>query len=74
MATSPGCDSMSKLVEIFSRHQQLRRQQQQIKQLQLELQQLRLQNENMRQGMRRCASCEYRIDFKQRQGNNKSPD
>jgi hypothetical protein len=29
---------------------------------------LRAQNDSMRQGMRRCVSCEYRIDFKQRQG------
>ena len=59
---------MSKLVEFFSRPGQLYRQQQRIKQLQIELEQLRLQNESMRQGMRRCTSCQYRIDFKQHQG------
>ena len=61
---------MSKLVDFFSRHKQLHRQQQQIKQLKIELEQLQLQNESMREGMRRCTSCEYRIDFKQRQGDN----
>ena len=59
---------MSKLAAFFSRQKQLYRQQQQIEQLQIELEQLRLQNESMRQGMRRCTSCQYRIDFKQHQG------
>ncbi|GEM_PF-6387890 len=26
------------------------------------------QNESMRSGMRRCVTCEYRLDFKARQG------
>jgi cell division protein FtsB len=29
---------------------------------------LRAQNDSMRAGMRRCVTCEYRIDYKQRQG------
>ena len=29
---------------------------------------LRAQNESMRSGMRRCVTCEYRLDFKARQG------
>jgi cell division protein FtsB len=28
---------------------------------------LRAQNDSMRAGMRRCVTCEYRIDYKQRQ-------
>ena len=27
-----------------------------------------MQNESMRAGMRRCVTCEYRLDFKDRQG------
>lgn len=30
---------------------------------------LESQNESMRQGMRRCVTCEYRLDVKSRQGN-----
>ena len=30
---------------------------------------LESQNESMRQGMRRCLTCEYRLDVKSRQGN-----
>ena len=30
---------------------------------------LELQNDSMRQGMRRCVTCEYRLDVKSRQGN-----
>jgi hypothetical protein len=26
-----------------------------------------MQNDSMREGMRRCVTCEYRIDYKQRQ-------
>ena len=29
---------------------------------------LELQNDSMRQGMRRCVTCEYRLDVKSRQG------
>ena len=65
---------MSKLVDFFSRYKQVCRQRQEIKQLKLELEQLQLLNNSMRQGMRRCTSCEYRIDFKQHQGDNKSGD
>ena len=43
------------------------RQQQEIKALQKEVTLLRNQNESMRAGMRRCVSCDYRIDFKARQ-------
>ena len=43
--------------------------------LQLEVNALRKENaslkeksDSMRRGMRRCVSCEYRLDFKERQG------
>jgi hypothetical protein len=29
---------------------------------------LQAQNDSMRQGMRRCVTCEYRLDYKVRQG------
>jgi hypothetical protein len=29
---------------------------------------LKAQNDSMRNGMRRCVTCEYRLDFKARQG------
>ena len=58
---------MATLGEFFSRQKTVFRQQQEIKKLNTELQTLRAQNESMREGMRRCTTCEYRIDFKQRQ-------
>ena len=39
-----------------------------IRQLEAELAALHAQNASMREGMRRCVTCEYRVDFKQRQG------
>ena len=58
---------MANLLQIFSAQKQLRQQQREIEQLRQELTKLRVQNDSMRQGMRRCVTCEYRIDFKQRQ-------
>ncbi len=46
----------------------LRRQQQRIATLEEENAALRAQNQSMREGMRRCVTCDYRIDFKNRQG------
>jgi hypothetical protein len=52
----------------FFRPQKLMVQQQrEISKLQAELEKLRGQNESMRVGMRRCTTCDYRIDFKERQ-------
>ena len=45
-------------------------QQKQISQLKKEINNLQAQNDSMREGMRRCVTCEYRIDFKQRQDEN----
>ena len=46
----------------------MRAQQQEIKRLNVELAELRAQNTSMRDGMRRCVTCEYRIEFKKHQG------
>ena len=58
---------MAKLWEIFASQKRQWQQQQEIAQLRKELAALRSQNDSMREGMRRCVTCEYRIDFKQRQ-------
>lgn len=58
---------MANLLEIFSAQKRLWQQQQEIEQLRIELAKLRTQNDSMREGMRRCVTCDYRIDFKQRQ-------
>ncbi|GAB5451936.1 MAG: hypothetical protein Hals2KO_22640 [Halioglobus sp.] len=39
-----------------------------VKALRAENADLRKKNASMRQGMRRCVTCEYRLDYKQRQG------
>ena len=58
---------MAKLLEIFWAQKRLWRQSREIEQLRSELAKLRVQNDSMRDGMRRCVTCDYRIDFKQRQ-------
>lgn len=58
---------MSKLLDLIAVPRILLRQRDEIKQLRKELERLRTQNESMRQGMRRCVSCDYRLDFKARQ-------
>ena len=58
---------MSKLLDLISAPRILLRQQDEIRQLRKELERLRAQNESMRQGMRRCVTCDYRLDFKARQ-------
>ncbi len=58
---------MAKMLEMFSAQKRLWQQRQEIEQLRSELATLRAQNDSMREGMRRCVTCDYRIDFKQRQ-------
>ena len=58
---------MSKLIDFFSAQKRLIEQQQTIKELRTEADKLRAQNDSMRAGMRRCTTCDYRIDFKKRQ-------
>ena len=54
--------------DFLAPQKRLLQQQREITRLARKVSELRTQNESMRQGMRRCVSCEYRIDFKQRQG------
>jgi hypothetical protein len=57
---------MSKLGNFLTAQKRLFRQDLEIKRLQAEVAQLKTQNSSMREGMRRCVSCDYRIDFKNR--------
>ncbi len=59
---------MLKLLELFAPQRRLLQQEREIKKLRDQLQALHAQNASMRDGMRRCVTCEYRIDFKNRQG------
>ena len=58
---------MLKLSEVFAPQQRLLQQEREIKKLKHELLALQNQNASMRSGMRRCVTCEYRIDYKNRQ-------
>ena len=60
---------MSLLGNLLKPQRRLFAQQQQIKDLQDEVNKLKQQNDSMKAGMRRCVTCDYRIDFKQRQAN-----
>ena len=44
----------------------LRQQERELKQLRAEVATLRAQNDSMRSGMRRCITCEYRLEAKAR--------
>jgi cell division protein FtsB len=59
---------MPGFLEFFSQQRRLLSQQRELKRLREEVAMLQDQNESMRDGMRRCLSCDYRIEFKQRQG------
>ena len=59
---------MSKLMDFFSPQKRLIEQQKTINSLSKEVDKLRAQNDSMRAGMRRCTPCDYRIDYKNRQG------
>jgi len=52
---------MSKLWEILTRERRLWEQRREIEGLQAEIEKLRLQNERMRTAMRRCITCDYRL-------------
>ena len=58
---------MVNLLERLTARKRLWQQEREVDQLREELNTLRAQNDSMREGMRRCVTCEYRIDFKQRQ-------
>ncbi|MEP1469472.1 MAG: hypothetical protein ABJK20_12705 [Halieaceae bacterium] len=58
---------MPKLRELFASQQRLLQQAREIEELKQQLTVLQMQNDSMREGMRRCVSCDYRIDYKSRQ-------
>ena len=59
---------MSRLLSLFTPARELLRLRREVSDLRRENRQLREQNESMRRGMRRCVTCDYRLDFKRRQG------
>ena len=59
---------MGRLKELLSAQSSVLRLQQEIAALRKENAKLQAQNESMRNGMRRCVTCDYRLDYKARQG------
>jgi len=59
---------VGRLSGLFSAQRRVLRLRREVAQLRRENDTLKAQNESMRQGMRRCVTCEYRLDFKTRQG------
>jgi uncharacterized protein with PIN domain len=53
---------MQKLAEILGHERRLRSQEREIRGLRAEVQKLQEQNARMREGMRRCVTCDYRIE------------
>ncbi len=58
----------SRLREALAREWRLWEQKRRIAALEAELERLRAQNEHMRAGMRRCVTCEYRIESEAHRG------
>ena len=56
-----------KLSQFLSTQKSLWQLQQEVAALRKENATLKAQNASMREGMRRCVTCDYRIDYKQRQ-------
>ena len=54
--------NMQKLAEILGHERRLRSQEREIHGLRKEIQQLQEQNARMREGMRRCVTCDYRAE------------
>jgi predicted RNase H-like nuclease (RuvC/YqgF family) len=52
------------MLGFIKQEQQIRELRSALKQANKELEKLRAQNESMREGMRRCVTCEYRIEVK----------
>ncbi len=59
---------MVTLRDLFAPQRRLLLQEREIKALREELQSLRSQNASMREGMRRCVTCDYRKNYKTPQG------
>jgi len=59
---------LTQIKKLLAPQRTLALQQREITLLKKKLEKLQTQNDSMRDGMRRCTSCDYRIDFKSRQG------
>ena len=57
---------MASLFEVFDQAWRVREQKREIRELQGEVEKLRAQNERMRAAMRRCITCEFRIEVEER--------
>lgn len=57
---------MSKILELFARERRLITQSRELRELREEVGKLRTQTQRMREGMRRCVTCEYRIEVADR--------
>jgi septal ring factor EnvC (AmiA/AmiB activator) len=53
---------MPKLSEILAQERRMREQKREIRELREELEKLRTKNERMREAMRRCLTCDYRLE------------
>ena len=65
---------MKKIADFFRREKLVLNQQKEIAALRSETEKLQQQNDSMREGMRRCTSCEYRIEIKQQQDTKREGD
>jgi hypothetical protein len=61
------------LKDLFSPRLRLLQQDSEIKKLRAELGSIKQQNDSMRQGMRRCVTCEYRIAVRDNQDQQLDP-
>jgi len=59
---------MGRLTELLAAQRSLLRLQREVAELRRENAALQALNDSMRQGMRRCVTCDYRLEFKARQG------
>jgi len=57
---------VAKLLEILDQAWRVREQKREIRELRGELEKQRTQNERMRKAMRRCVTCEFRIEVEGR--------
>ena len=53
---------MPKLLEILAQERRMREQKREIRELREEIEKLRTKNERMREAMRRCLTCDYRLE------------
>ena len=53
---------MPKLLEVLAQERRMREQKHEIRELREEIEKLRIKNERMREAMRRCLTCDYRLE------------